>query len=193
MSLESAMLMSMGVQAAGMGFSASAERRAGQEEQQVYEANAAVLDREAGAAIEAGREEGGLLRERARRLLASQIAAAGAGGGDLGGSTAAVIGDSAYLAERDVQTTLRNSELEAQGLRNRATIQRAYGTAAGRAGNLRAMASVFQGASNMLPLYLSYSRMTGAGLKGNRKLIQGYGGLGRAAASPSLAKWMETV
>lgn len=177
MGLETALMVSMGVNAAGSVFSAMSSRQQGRDEKAIYDANAEMLRGEAAAQVEKGRDEASLIKERARKLMASQIAAAGAGGGDLGGSTGVLITDSAFEAERDVQTTLRNANLDAQSLRNKANIQNAYGKAAKRAGNIRAITSLFQGAADMLPLYTSYSRMGGAKqLRGVKK----WGGMNTA-------------
>jgi len=150
---------------AGSIMSADAARQQGKDAQRFHEANAKVLRSEADAQIEKGREEASIMRQKARAMLASQIAAAGAGGGDVGGSTAIIMGDGANNAERDVQMTLRNSQLDAQSLRNKANIEIAYGKSARKAGNIRAMTNLIQGGSNMLGLYASYSQM-GGGIPG---------------------------
>jgi hypothetical protein len=192
--METAMLASMGMQAGGMAFSASAARDAGKQEEAGYKANAAMMREEAKAKVEAGREEATILKERARALMSAQIAKAAAGGGGVGGSTAVVIADSAYQAERDAQMTLRNADVEAVGLKNRAALMDAYGKAARKAGNIRAIGSIFEGASNILPLYISYSKMGGlGGLAGNQAAIKSYGGLSKAASSSAMNNWLSSA
>lgn len=176
MGLETALMAGMGVNAAGTVFSSLMARQEGRGEQKIYDANAAVLRQEADAALEKGNEEAVLIKERARKLLAMQIANSAAGGGDLSGSTLAVIGNSAFEAERDVQMTLRNAQLDARGLRNKATIQNAYGSAARRTGNIRAVTNLFGGISSMLPLYASYKSLGfGGGRGGNTFGMGSYG------------------
>lgn len=158
--LENALLLSMGIQGAGMGFSAMSEISAGRTKQGIYGANAKVLKQEAEAEKEKGRDEASILRERANELLSSQIAKAGAGGGNLSGSNLVVMSSDAFKAEQDAQRALYNANVAARGLRNQANVQTAYGQAARRTGNIRAMTTLIQGASNMIPLYYSYGQMT---------------------------------
>jgi len=186
MSTETALLASMGISTLGTFMSSGAERQQGQDQQAIYNANADVYRQDAAAAKEQGGEEAMLIKERARKLMGAQIAAAGAGGGDLSGSTLAVISDSAFQSERDVQMTLRNANLKALSLRNKANLHDAYGEAAKRTGNIRAATTLMQGASNILPLYASYAQMGGGGaastkLAGNQTAIKNYGGLSNVA------------
>jgi len=159
MGLETALLVSMGASAAGTAMSAYGSYQQGKQEQEIYKANAGLYRQEAESVKEAGRDEASLIKERARELLAKQIVMAAAGGGDLAGSNLNVMADSAFQAERDAQMTLRNADVEAVGLRNRANVAEAYGKSAKKAGNIRAVTGILQGVSNILPLYQSYNAL----------------------------------
>lgn len=146
----------LGLTAGGTAFSAISAREQGEAENEGYKFNAMQLIEQSKAKTEQGHEEADLIRERARELLATQIATAGAGGGGIGGSTLVVMGDSALKAEKDAQKVMYNSQVEARGLKNQALLQLSYGDAAVKAGNMRALATTIQGASNILLLYSSY-------------------------------------
>jgi hypothetical protein len=78
---------------------------------------AAIADANAENAEQEGQAQADLIRDRARRLRSSNIAAIGASGVDISGSFADALEDSDIEAELDAQTTVRNAKMQANNYR----------------------------------------------------------------------------
>lgn len=110
MSLETLALVSAGVGAAGALVSGVSQVGQARRQEAVADANAKEAENQ-------GAAEADLIRERARRQRATNIANIGASGVDISGSFADALADSDISAELDAQTAVRNSKMQANGFR----------------------------------------------------------------------------
>lgn len=118
---------------------ASAQRDAGIHAQEVANYNAKVGEQQAKQVEEIGNIEEQQQRTRVRQLIARQNAAAGSSGAEVGvGSFADITDDTIMMGEADAQTIRANAAKEAWGYRTGATLTRAEGRFARRAGNMNA-------------------------------------------------------
>jgi hypothetical protein len=154
--LETAMGAMTGLGVGGAMKSYKAEKAAGRAEAAGYALRAKTLKEEGKATIEKGLEEQRIIKERAKRLLATQKAIAAAQGGAFTGSNIAILADTAAQAEWDASMTMRNYELEAQGLYQQAGYQQLYGKLAKRTANIRAMTGLFGDMFNIGQMYIPY-------------------------------------
>lgn len=124
--------------AVGTGLEITETLRQGKQAARIGKRNQEILEEEARAVEEVGLFESGETRLEGKRLLASQIAQAGAQGGALTGTTLTLLADSAVEIEREARIITRNARLRAKGLRQQGAIERFKGRAARRASRVRA-------------------------------------------------------
>lgn len=133
----------IGMQFAGAGFSAMAQRSAGKAQQQLANYNAQVAEMQAADAIERGRESEGRHRTSVRGLVGTQRAALAASGVDVNdGSALDIQADTAAMGEMDALTIRLNAAREAWGYRTQATDYRARGEIAKNEGNMKAVGTI---------------------------------------------------
>jgi hypothetical protein len=142
---------SIGMMAAGAGFSAMASRSAGKAQKQLADYNAQVADMQAADAIVRGREAEERHRLDVRRLIGSQRAALGAGGADVNeGSAMDIQADTAAMGELDAITIRTNAAREAWGYRVQASDYRTRGQIAQAEGAARAVTTLLSTAGSVL-------------------------------------------
>ena len=137
--------------AVGTGFEITETLAQGKQAARIGKRNQEILEEEARVTEEVGLFESGEKRLEGKRLLASQIAQAGAQGGALTGTTLTLLADSAIEIERDARIITRNARLRAKGLRQQGAIERFEGQAARRASRVRAFSIGLKGAGKLFP------------------------------------------
>lgn len=152
-SMQNLALASLGLGIGGTMSSFMAQRGAAKTEADIYAANVASLKEEAEGIIEEGKSAADILRERSKRFLSTQRARYAATGAEISGSPLLVMAEDYGQAERDVQETLRMSELKAEGIYGQAGIMGAKGKAAGKAATIRGWTTLLGGGAQALSQY----------------------------------------
>lgn len=119
--------------------------------------NAKIAESQAMAAGQAGTLEQNQIRQRARQVEGSQKAAAAASGLDISaGSPLAILGDTAYLAEQDIQTSRYNTALQQWGLTEQAKDYRSQAKYATEAGEQAAKSALLTGITSLAKQYSTF-------------------------------------
>lgn len=121
----------------------------------------AAADQNADLAEQQGEAEAGLIRERAKRLAATNRTNAGASGVDISGFMDA-LSDSDISAEQDAQTAVRNAKVQADNFRAQGKADSSSGNSALIGGGFGAGTAALQGYGNWKLLQANGSG-TGAG------------------------------
>jgi hypothetical protein len=138
---------SLAASAAGAGYAAYGQHRAGQYQAAVAEQNASLAEKAAVDAENRGRTEEAQHRMKVRSLIGQQKAGYGASGVLVDtGSPLDALADTAYIGEQDALTIRRNAAMEAWGLRTQSGNFRAEGRLSKLQGNYGAGATLLQGA-----------------------------------------------
>ena len=141
-----AMMLAMGATAAGTGMQISGSLRQGREAEAIAKQRAAVDLANANAVEKAAREEAVVRAEGTRRLLASQLSTAAAGGIRINEGVPLVIAaDTRRIAARETGFVLDRAEAEAEQFRQNAAIERAAGKQAKKRARFSALMAGLQG------------------------------------------------
>lgn len=135
--------------AAGMGISAFASIKEGEQANAAGMWQEKVANAEAKATEQAGQYESREIRKNAERAQAAMIASTYATGGIMSGSKLIGLADQAREYEADARVTMNNYQLKATGLRQQGAMARIQGKQARTAGYLRAAGSAAQGIGSM--------------------------------------------
>lgn len=131
------------VGAVGAMSSANSKNKAEQANAQISQQQAAVVEQQGTA-----REE--MQRSNARSLIGEQLAVGAQAGTQLSGSRLDILNQSMYNSELDALNIRYDSTLQAQGLREQASIDKYTGNQFKQAGYLNATSSLLSGASGYL-------------------------------------------
>jgi hypothetical protein len=146
------------ISAAAAAASATASIKSGQAQRAAANYNAAVAKNNATMARQQSEYDAQRIRDRNRRLAASQAAIYGKSGVDItSGSAADVIYDSAIQGEFDALAALYSGRTQAASQTSRAQLLQFEGQTASNAGTMSAIGASLQGASNATSLYANYN------------------------------------
>lgn len=145
------MIATLGLNAAAGAYTASAQRAAGEYEQQVAERNATIAEQQAEQARQIGNMEEERQLRRVRAVVGSQRATLAANGLDVNSGTALDLqAETAGFGAADALNLRSNALREAWGFKVDATNQRNAGRAARAQGNNQAAGTLLTTASNMV-------------------------------------------
>lgn len=133
---------------AATGVTALGQIAAGQAAADAASTNARAMRAEADIARQQGNAREEAQRRRAREVLGQQRAAIGQAGIGWGGSASDVLEASAAAAELDALNVRYESELQARGLLNQASLTEWEGKQAKRASRVAAASTILGGAAN---------------------------------------------
>jgi hypothetical protein len=138
--------------------SAYAQYSQAQQQAKAQKYNAKVAQNQALAAQQAAGLRADAVRERAKRIEATNVARA-AGGGIVptAGSPLFVMADNAMQAELDAQRVQYGGEVDAMGFESQARLAKFGARRASEAGALRAGSTLLSGASSAFGAYSAYS------------------------------------
>ena len=132
--------------AAGTAVSAYGQIQQGRTQRAIADRNATVLNYQASDAAVRGSQEEQIQRQKVQQLIASQTAAAGASGADVGSkSFGDVMAQTAATGELDAQQIRMNAMREAWGFKTQAEGLKWQGAAAEKAGYLGAAGTAITG------------------------------------------------
>lgn len=130
----------LAILAAGMGLQAYSTLEEGKQAAELGKISQAQYDAEARATKDAGNYASREQRKEGQRLMATQMAQAGAQGGSLSGSNLTIMANSAKEMEMDAMVISRNYTLEANKLTQQGAMARYQGQLARRNSRIRALA-----------------------------------------------------
>ena len=130
----------------------------GEAAEDAAEYNAAVAENDARAAAEQSQYEAARIRDRNRRILASQRVGQAKSGLSLTGSFQDLQMDSAIQGEMDALAAIYTGQIAAGSAQARAQLSRLEGRSAKRAGYLGAGGSILTGASDVAGLKIQSKR-----------------------------------
>lgn len=135
----------------GAGMSAGAASSAGRYNKKIADQNAYVAELQAADALDRGREDENLMRERIRSAIGSSRVAYASQGVDVAiGSAVDLQAAIASAGEKDALTIRNNAAREAWGYRVQAVNQRSQGKLAQFQGDMQAANTVLGGFSNFM-------------------------------------------
>lgn len=133
----------------GAGISAYGQYSAGESQKEAADYNAKMQDRAAQDALQRGSIEAAQVKDRTRKLIATQIANSGASGFDSSTGTPLDLSVEAKgYGELDALTTINNAQRVASGQKAQAELDRFQGSAASRAGMIGAAGTLISGSSS---------------------------------------------
>ena len=141
-----ATILAMGAMAGGTALSAYSTIQGGNEAAETGKIQQQQFNAEADAKVAEGLEAGGAKRREGREILATQIAQKM---GRLVGDSLIIAVETVRKVEMDAITIGRNTDIEAQSLRNRGAWARYQGQLARRNARMRATADVLGSAGQM--------------------------------------------
>ena len=141
--------LAQGLMLAGTGVTALGSIQQGNAAKQAANFNAQVANNNAIAARQNAAANAKRLEREARLRAGANIAASGASGVQVSGSVMDLLEDNAMEEELDRLTILHQGELQASGLESSATLLRAEGSAAQRAGFTGAAGTLLSGAGKL--------------------------------------------
>jgi hypothetical protein len=141
---------------AGAAVSATASYQQGKTQRKIGEYNANLAKNQAVAARYAAEAQAQKVRERAKRLQASQVVGASKSGLTLSGSVSDVMYDSSVESEIDALTSLYKGQRGAESGYAEAALERYRGRSAQLQGNLAAAGTLLEGGSSAVDAYYSY-------------------------------------
>ena len=140
---------SLAVAVLGIGVSAYSSYEQGQSAKDAADYNAAMSDRAALESLQKGAIEAAHVKERTRKLIASQVAASGAAGFDSTSGTPLDLSvEAAGFGELDALTTINNAQRGASAGFAQGQLDRYQGKMSSQAGSLNAAGTVLQGSGN---------------------------------------------
>jgi hypothetical protein len=147
-------IIAASVSAIGAGASAYSQYETGKATQRLNEYNAQIADQNAQVAARDANIQANQIRDRNRRIEASQRAAFAASGvvGETGSPLMVQVKQAAYL-EMGALETERQGNIEAGKQRQQAVIDRMSGKIAAQSGAMNAGATLLQGAGNAAGAY----------------------------------------
>jgi hypothetical protein len=123
----------------------------------VANANATLAERQAVEAGKTGAYEQSQIRDKARKIEATQRAQIAASGLELAaGSPLNILADTAYQSEQDVQTSRHNTGMRMWELNNQANDYRAQAEAARRAGKNATRSLLLTGITSLAKQYKDF-------------------------------------
>lgn len=144
------LVASLAITAAAGAYTADAQKKQGQYQQEVAEQNAELSDLKATQASQIGHIEEERQRNRVKQAIGSQRAALAANGVDLQSGTALdMVAETALFGEEDALTTRFNALNDAWGLRAQGVDYRNQGNAARAAGDNAATGTYLTTAASM--------------------------------------------
>ena len=133
----------------GAGVSAYGSYAAGENAEEAADYNAKRQERAAADALQRGSVDAAQIKERTRKLIATQIANSGASGFDTSTGTPLDLSVEAKgYGELDALTTINNAQRVGAGGKAQAELDRFQGRAASSAGTIGAAGTLISGASN---------------------------------------------
>lgn len=143
---------------------AQAQKAAGKYDEEVAEQNAEINKRAGIDAQQRGADEAAQIKDRARRIAASQRAGAAAGGVTVDtGSALDLLTETAGMGELDALTRMNNAQREAYGYQVQGMNNKAQGKLARYRGNSQARGTLLTGATNIASMgYSSFGRSAAA-------------------------------
>lgn len=130
----------------GVGVSATAQVSAADAANDAAKYNAEMQKRAANDALTRGAADAAAVKERSRRMIASQVAAQSAEGFDSSTGTALELStETAGFGELDALKTINNAQRKASGMNAQADLDLFQGRSAQSAGYLNATGTVFSG------------------------------------------------
>lgn len=154
----SAIITSLAITAAGVGFSAYSQYQQGKTQQGINDYNAALSDQDAMVTARDGAALANAQRRQNAQVLARQRTAFAANGivGETGSPLMTQVQQAGYL-EMGALETQRTANIKAGAYAQQATLDRISGKAARSAGGLNAAATILQGAGKVAGGYAQYS------------------------------------
>jgi len=134
------------IAAVGTGVSAYGQYASARNQEKAYEQNAAIADADANEVKRKAVYEESQARTRLRSLMGTQRALYAKAGVDLSeGSPLLVLADTAARGEEDLAYIREGGDVAATRARNTASLQRFYGSTAGKAGTIGALGTLASG------------------------------------------------
>jgi hypothetical protein len=153
---------------ASAAYTAYAQNKAGKQQRNLADNNAALLERQADDALARGHQDALAVRRHTRQLVGKQQSQAAAQGLDVTtGVPVELASDTLALGAQDEAQVRSNAWREAYGIRGQASNQRLAGRYAASAGRNQALGSMLGGVGESARTYYSYDRpyIAGTGKK----------------------------